>query len=270
MQILQSTSILLIVALGGLLAERSGILNIGLEGMIGAGAFAAITTLILGASVPFAIVAGAVTGSVFALLFSLFALRWRANPFIVGLAMNVLSAGALPLLSEIFFESRGALRPEFDGIGVWPVVGIAAITVVTVHLFLYRTVPGIRLRVAGEQPEWMRAQRVGVNRYRLIGLVGSGIFSGLTGALLALRIGVYIPNISAGRGWIALVIIFLGYRNPYGLAAAALLFGSIEALSVRAQSVLGVPPTVLLALPYLLTVAAFVSYAAYRRMRLAR
>jgi simple sugar transport system permease protein len=270
MQILQSSSILLIVALGGLVAERSGILNIGLEGMIGAGAFAAITTMLLGASVPAAILSGMVAGSLFAFLFGLFALRWRANPFIVGLAINVLSAGALPLLSEILFASRGALRPESTGIGVLPVVAIAVTTVVTVRLFLYRTVTGIRLRVAGEQPEWMRAQRVGVDRYRLTGLVTSGILSGLAGALLALRIGVYIPNISAGRGWIALVIIFLGYRSPYGLAAAALLFGSIEALSVRAQSVLGVPPTVLLALPYLLTVAAFVSYAAYRRIRLAR
>jgi simple sugar transport system permease protein len=84
---------------------------------------------------------------------------------------------------------------------------------------------------------------------------------------LALRIGVYLPNISSGRGWIALVIVYLGYRSPIGLGVAALFFGAIEALSVRAQSVLGVPPTVLLALPYVLTVLAFVSYSAFRRMR---
>lgn len=267
-QILQSSAILLIVALGGLVSERSGILNIGLEGMIGAGAFAAIAVLFIRGAVVSAILAGVGAGIAMALLFSLFALRWRANPFIVGLAINVLSTGALPLLSEILFESRGALRPEYTGIRVSPVILIAVCAIVAVHVLLYHTVTGVRLRIAGEQPEWLRAQRLGVRRYQLFGLLGSGVLAGLSGALLALRIGVYLPNISAGRGWIALVIVFLGYRTPVGLALAALFFGVIEAVSVRAQSVLGVPPTVLLALPYLLTVAAFVSYSAIRRYRI--
>ncbi len=266
-QILQSTSILLIVALGGLISERGGILNIGLEGMIGAGAFAAISAYLFGASATWAIVAGAASGVVISLIFALFALQWRANPFIVGLAINIMSAGALPLLSEIFFSSRGVLRIGEQGIGYVPVVVIAVVTVAAVQIFLYHSVEGIRLRIAGEQPEWMRSQHLGVRRYQTLGLIGAGVLSGVAGALLALRIGVYIPNISAGRGWIALVIVYLGYRRPYGLAAGALFFGIIDALSVRAQSVLGVPPTILLSLPYLITVAAFVSYAAFRRYR---
>ena len=266
-QVLQSSAILLIVALGGLISERGGILNISLEGMIGAGAFAAIAVAMGGGSHAAAIGTGLCAGVVSALLFALFALRWNANPFIVGLAINVLSAGALPLLSEILFNSRGALRPDGGAISVWTVVAIAVVAVGITHLMLYRSVPGIRLRVAGEQPDWLRAQQLGVKRYQFLGLLGSGALSGLSGALLALRIGVYLPNISSGRGWIALVIVYLGYRSPIGLAVAALFFGVIEALSVRAQSVLGVPPTVLLALPYVLTVIAFVSYSAFRRTR---
>jgi general nucleoside transport system permease protein len=266
-QILQSSAILLIVALGGLISERGGILNIGLEGMIGAGAFTAVALVLSGLPVVAAVFGGVLAGILLALLFSLFALRWRANPFIVGLAINVFSAGTLPLLSEIFFDSRGALRMGGHTIGYSLVVGLAVATVMVTQVFLYRTVPGIRLRITGEEPDWMRAQHIGVKRYQTMGLVAAGGLSGLSGALLAMRIGVYLPNISSGRGWIALVIIYLGYRRPYGLAVAALFFGIMEALSVRAQSVLAVPPTVLLSLPYLFTVAAFVSYAAFRRYR---
>ncbi|MFW5694186.1 MAG: ABC transporter permease subunit [Alkalispirochaeta sp.] len=264
-QIMQSWAILLLVALGGLVSERGGILNIGLEGMITAGAFTAIAAVRLGAAVPAAVLVGAGSAMVLGLLFAQFALRWNANPFIVGLALNVLAAGAAPLLSEILFGTRGSVRLEDGGIAAIPVILIAVVVLITVHLGVYHSVPGLRLRIAGEQGEWLRAQGVGVKRYQLLGLLGSGALAGTGGALLALRLGVYLPSISSGRGWIALVIVYLGYRTPIGLAVAALFFGTIDAMAVRAQSVLGVPPTILLALPYLLTVVAFVSYAALRR-----
>ncbi len=264
-QILQSWAILLIVALGGLLSERGGILNIGLEGMITAGAFAAIAAVQLGATVTGAVVVGAGSAMLLGLIFAHFSLRWNANPFIVGLALNLLAGGAAPLLSEILFGTRGSVRVAAGGISATPVLIVAAITLVAVHAALYHTVPGLRLRIAGEQPEWLRAQGIGVRSYQLSGLLASGMLAGTGGALLALRLGVYLPNISSGRGWIALVIVYLGYRTPGGLAVAALFFGVIDAVAVRAQSVLGVPPTILLALPYLLTVVAFVTYAALRR-----
>lgn len=263
-QVLQSWAILLVVALGGLLSERGGILNIGLEGMITLGAFAAVATAQAGAVLPAAALVGALAGAAMALLFAQFSLRWNANPFIVGLAVNVLAAGAVPLLSEIFYGTRGSIRVESGTIGVWWVVATALAALVVVHGLVYWTPTGLRLRIAGSEPEWLRAQRLSVSRYRLIGLLGSGTLAGLSGALLALRLGVYLPNISSGRGWIALVIVYLGYRTPGGLAVAALFFGVMEALSVRAQAILGVPPTILLALPYVLTVVAFVSYAALR------
>ena len=267
-QILQSWSILLVVALGGLISERGGILNIGLEGMITVGAFIAIAAANAGAGLAGSLVSGALAGVVLAMVFAHFALRWHANPFIVGLAINVLAAGAVPLISELAFGTRGSVRFSGGVLGVAAVVIIAAATVTLVHLTLYRTSLGLRLRIAGEQPEWLRAQGVGVRRYQLLGLIGSGVLAGLSGALLSLRLGVYLPNLSSGRGWIALVVVYLGYRTPIGLVMAALFFGLVEALSVRAQAVVGVPPTVLLALPYLLTVIAFVSYAALRRRRL--
>lgn len=266
-QIMQSWAVLLLVALGGLLSERGGILNIGLEGMITVGAFVAIASMQTGAALWVGALTGALAGALLALVFSQFALRWQANPFIVGLALNLLAAGAVPLMSELLFGTRGSIRMEAAGIGVTAVVVIAAFALVIVHLLLYRSPLGLRLRIAGSQPQWLRAQGVGVGRYQFAGLLGSGVLAGLGGALLALRIGVYLPNLSAGRGWIGLVLVYLGYRTPAGLAVAAIFFGLMEALAVRAQSALGVPPTILLALPYLLTVIAFVTYAALRRKR---
>ncbi len=267
-QIFQSSALLLIVALGGLVAERSGVLNIGLEGMMTIGAFVAVAARVLGATPIAAVLIAVLAGVVPALLFGQFALRWEANPFIVGLAINLLAAGAVSMLSEAIFRTRGSIRlPTGGGVPIWS-VSIVAITVLAlVWIGLYQTVPGLRLRVAGEEPNWLRANAVGVKRYRLLGLIVSGMLAAAAGALLALRIGAYLPNVSAGRGWIALVIIYLGYRTPPGLAAAALFFGLVEAAAVRAQVMVAVPPTVLLSLPYVLTVIAFVTYAALRPNR---
>lgn len=266
-QILQSSALLLIVALGGLVAERSGILNIGLEGFITVGAFIAVAARVSGASVTTALTVTALTGVIPALVFGLFVLRWEADPFIIGLAINLLAAGTVPLFTEVFFATRGSIRlGAIAGVSIFTVVVIAGIAVILVWLVLFKTAAGLRMRVAGEEPLWLRAHHVGVRRYQLLGLVISGVFAALAGGLLSLRIGAYLPNISSGRGWIALVIIYLGYRRPLGIAAAALFFGLVEAMAVRAQAVLAVPPTILLALPYLVTVLAFVTYSAWRAM----
>jgi simple sugar transport system permease protein len=266
-QILQSSALLMIIALGGLVAERSGILNIGLEGFITLGAFIAVAARVSGFSSTTALILTAVTGILPALIFGLFVLRWDANPFIIGLAINLLSAGTVPLMTEVFFATRGSIRlGAISGVPIIVVVLIAAMTVILTWLLLYKTAAGLRMRVAGEEPLWLRAHHVGVRRYQLLGLMVSGIFATLAGGLLSLRIGAYLPNVSSGRGWIALVIIYLGYRRPLGIAAAAVFFGLVEAMAVRAQAVLAVPPTILLALPYIITVVAFVTYSAWRSM----
>ncbi len=265
-QILQTSVLILLPALGALLAERSGILNIGVEGMIGFGAFTAILSIHFGASVPVAIFAGAVSGLIPALIFNLFALRFAANIFIVGLALNLLSVGILPFFSELFFSTRGVVQisPAIASLPYAVLVGIAVTWAFATWVILYYTRFGLRVRIAGEESEWLRTRGVDPGRIRSMAMLFSGISAGLAGALLSLRIGAYLPGISAGRGWIALVVIYLGYRSVPGLVAAAVLFGSLDALAVRAQALLDVPPTILLALPYVLTLVAFVTYSAFR------
>lgn len=269
-QILQTAVLILIPALGGLLAERSGVLNIGLEGMIGFGAFAAVAVLHRGGGqVPliFTVVVGMAAGLIPALIFSLFTLRYEANIFVVGLAINLLSVGALPFFSEIVFGTRGVVQipPGLFAVSYRAIIFIALFWALLTWFILHRTVYGLRLRIAGEEEHWLEVRGIDPAAVRFPALLFSGASSGLAGALLALRIGAYLPGMTAGRGWIALVVIFLGYRSVPGLAAAAILFGFLDALSIRAQSVLDIPPTILLALPYLLTVVAFVTWSAVRK-----
>lgn len=266
-QILQGAALLTIVAMGGLIAERSGVLNIGLEGLITVGAFTAVLLDAAGLPTSFAIVGAAAAGLLPMAIFVLVSIRYQANPFIVGLAINLLAAGTAPLLSEIAFETRGSIRIDAEAVSVGMVVLAAVLATVLARVFLYGTATGIRLRIAGEQPDWLTLNRLSPDRYRALGLLVSGVLAALAGALLVFRIGAYLPNISAGRGWIALVVLYLGYRRPGGIALAGLFFAAMEALAVRAQAVIGMPPTVLLALPYLLTLIAFVTYSALRKDR---
>lgn len=265
--VLEAASILLIVAIGALPAERSGVLNIALEGLITVGAFTMAAAVRAGAPVGVAIGVAVMAGLAASTILIFFALYLQANPFIVGLAINVLAAGAVPLLSQALFQTRGTLRFAATRSLATSPIAIALVLTGVVHLLLAYSVWGVRARAAGEQPAILHLHAIPERRLRAQALLWSGGCAAAAGALLALRLNVYLPNISAGRGWIALVVLYLGYRRAFGLAAAALFFGVVDAMAVRAQAVLDVPPTILLALPYLLTVIAFVSYAAYSKRR---
>lgn len=264
-QVIQASSVLLLAALGALIAERAGVLNIGIEGMIAAGTFVGIAGVLLGLSPAVALVATIVAGALLAGLFALFHLRLGANPFIIGLAINVLVAGVLPLASSVLLGTRGAVRLDQPTFGPSVVVTAAVVAVAVAEVVLRTTRFGLRLTIAGQEPEWLRVNAIAVGPYRATALVVSGVLAGLAGGLLALRLGAYVPGLAAGRGWIALVLLYLGYRRPLGLVIAAPFFGLVDALATSAQGAIGVSPTLLLALPYVLTVIAFVSYSAITR-----
>ncbi|MFW6337389.1 MAG: ABC transporter permease subunit [Alkalispirochaetaceae bacterium] len=267
----------LLAGLGGLFTEIAGILNIGLEGMILFGAFASFVFLHLSESYLLAMSAAALAGLLLALVFTGCAIRLRANIFITGLGVNLLAAGVIPFASSALFNVKGVLR--FDNVEPLPRVlpglfgGQTALfyfgllMVAVVHLVLYRTPFGLRLRTTGASPQLLAERGLSADRYKRYAIWISGIGAGLAGGALALRLGVYLPNISAGRGWIALVTIFLGYRAPAGVLLAALLISLTESLANSAQAVVEIPNTLLLALPYLLTLLAMILYSAMRRLR---
>lgn len=267
----------LLAGLGGLFTEIAGILNIGLEGMILLGAFASVVALHLSESYLLAMAAAALAGLLLGVIFTTCAIRLKANIFITGLGVNLLSAGVIPFASSALFGVKGVLR--FDNVAPLPRVFpgifggqtvlfyIGLLMVAVVHIALFHTPFGLRIRAAGTSPQLLAERGVSVDLYKRYAIWISGIAAGLAGGALALRLGVYLPNISAGRGWIALVTIFLGYRAPLGVLLAALLISLTESLANSAQAVVDIPNTLLLALPYLLTLLAMILYSAMRRLR---
>ena len=261
---------ILLAALGGLLTERAGVLNIGLEGLILTGAFAGIAGANLTGSLAGGLLTGAFAGLLLAALYSFACLELRANIFVAGLATNLLAAGVVPYLSALLYGTKGVVRlaaePGFPSVaGVSLMVPISLVLAGGITIMLFQTPFGIRLRAVGGNPSALAARALDPRRYQRAAMLLSGVFAGLAGAEVSLRLGVYLPNISAGRGWIALVAIFLGVRHPIGVVGAAAVFALFESFAGAAQGFTNIPGTLLLGLPYLITLAAMVLYSALGR-----
>jgi len=281
---------LLIAGLGGLFTELAGVLNIALEGLMLAGAFAAIVGTAATGSLLAGIISGVGAATLLAALYAYFTTRLRANIFIAGLAVNLFSAGVIPFISTGLYGTKGVLK--FDAVGQIPhlfgdvqghipilhdiffghnvTVYLALLLVFLVYLILYRTPFGLRLRALGKNEELLTSRGLRPERYRVYAILISGVACGLAGSALSLRLGVYLPNITAGRGWIALVTIYLGYRHPLGILLAAFFFAVMESLAGAAQGLIHIPGTVLLGVPYAVTVIAMVIYSIVRHNRLRR
>ena len=262
---------LLFAALGGLVSERSGVVNIGLEGMILMGAFfAALGADKLGNWV-FGIIVGTLAGMALALVLAIFAVSLQADQIVTGTALNFLALGLTGYLYVDIYGEQGtpdslsrvpdvnlpiSSVPFFgDAIGslnllVW----LALATCVLVWLFVFRTARGLRLRSVGENPR--AAETVGISVYatRYAAVIASGGLAALGGAFLSIGfVGSFTQNMSAGRGFIALAALIFGAWKPYGALAATLLFGFSSALAQRLPAFSDSAATLFQALPYVLT-----------------
>ena len=273
----------LLAAVGGLFTELAGMLNIALEGLMLIGAFFAIVF----AGYTGSLLAGVLLGVVFAVLaaalFGAVSLYLKANVFIAGLATNLMAAGLTIVLAFQLFGNKGVIRfdvaelpalsiPFFNRIPVlgdllfghsvfvyasWAIVAVAAVVI-------YRTPFGLRIRGTGLNAATIASLGLRPRLYQLAGILISGFTCGLAGAMLTLNLGAFIPNITSGRGWIALVAIYLGNKTPWGIVIAAFVFGFAESLSNFAQGATNVPADFILAFPYLITVLAMIGYSVFR------
>lgn len=262
---------LAIAAVGETVGERAGIINVGLEGAIIAGCLGAVAGASIG-GVPGGLAGGLVAGLLVAVTFGLFVITMRADQIIAGTALTVGAYGATGALYRIGFGPSGAALsiPTLDAWSVpllssLPIVGAALFSqpvvtyllyalVPTAWWFLQRTGAGLALRAIGEYPPAAEAAGVSVSRLRWWGVLASGGCGGVAGATLAMQVGTFSEQMSAGRGFIVLAIVALGRWHPVGAALAALVFGSTTALQYRFQaSGMDVPYQVFLALPYLVT-----------------
>jgi simple sugar transport system permease protein len=266
---------LALAALGEIVVERAGVINIGLEGTIMAGAFAAV----LGAS--HLGIAGAFGGSILAgvacaTLLALLVLTFHADQIVAGTAVTLFAFGVTGLLYRGAFGTTGAAltiptaRPvTLPGLAQLPIVGRALfaqpVTTYAVYLvapalawWLARTHGGLALRAVGENPAAARAAGISPERLRWGALMFGGALGGLSGGCLVVaQVGTFAEGMSAGRGFIAIAIVALGRWSPLGVGIAAFLFGAANALQFVFQSFgWNVPYQLFLALPYILTLLA--------------
>jgi simple sugar transport system permease protein len=268
---------LLLAALGELVAERAGVLNLGVEGTMLTGAFAGFLAAWLTGSAAVGVLAAASAGVALALVMAFLAATLKVEQIVAGLALNLLASGATLYCYKIVFADRTASFPTIRMLEVWPIPGLAALPwvgeilfsqrpltylaflmVPVVWFFLYRSRYGLELRCLGENPKVLDMKGLGVAARQYAAVAFGGLMSGLAGAFITLGSTVrFVPEMSAGRGWLAIVIVIAGNWRPGGVLLAALAFALLEAVQLHLQG-LGapLPHQLLLALPYAAAILA--------------
>ncbi len=268
---------LIFAALGGIFSERSGVINIALEGILLTGAFASVVVTYYTGDPWAGAFAGVFAGMLISLIHAIVSIVFRADQIVSGVAINLLAMGATQFLTWIIWGSS-ANSPPVQGMAHWglpeswgaiargvnavighypPLVYIALAAVVVAQVVLFRTPFGLRLRATGEHPEAVDTLGVSVVRMRFSGVLLSGALAGLGGAFLALNTHQFVKNMSAGRGYIALAAMIFGKWNPIGALGACLLFGYAEAVQMGLQG-RDVPTQFVQMIPYVLTMVALV------------
>jgi len=262
------TTPLILAALGGMFSERSGVINIALEGMMLAGAFtAAAVTYAVGS--PFVgLLAGMGAGMAIAAIQALACIRYRADQVVTGTAINILMIGVPGFLSGAFFLSSGS-TPQIpkEHLIPWTPIVIAFALVPIAWYVLYKTPFGLRLRSVGENPEAADAAGVPVARMRYAGVLLSGILAGIGGAYLSIgQSSLFTRNMTSGRGFIALAALIFGKWRPVQTMLACLLFGLTEAVTIQMQGVVklpsgeDIPVQFIHMVPYLLTIIVLAGF----------
>ncbi len=263
---------LLLAALGGLYSERSGIINIALEGLMLAGAFTAAAVTHYTGSPWVGLAAGVVAGAAVALIHAVACIRFEADQVVSGTAINILMFGVPALLSGAFFLSSGSTPqiPQENLLPWTPVVLAFALVPVTWYV-LARTPFGLRLRAVGENPEAADAAGVSVERMRYTAVLLSGALAGIGGAYLSIgQSSLFTRNMTAGRGFIALAALIFGKWRPVQTMLACLLFGFTEAVAIQLQGVPlwggeEIPNQFIHIIPYLLTIIVLAGFIGHSR-----
>jgi simple sugar transport system permease protein len=271
---------LLLAALGELIIERSGLLNLGVEGMMLMGAFVGFVTSYYSGSLWLGVAAAAVSSALLGLIFVFMASTLKADQTVTGLALNILSSGLTFYLYRVTFKNVAS--ENLPNIQIFtevpvpvlsqiPVIGkvlfsqhwltyFALLMVVVIYWFLYKTKYGLALRCLGENPRTLDMKGLSISRYQYLTVIAGAMLAGMGGSFLTLAsAGLFIPDISAGRGWIAIAIVIFGNWKPFNILWASLFFGLLDSFQLQIQGI-GVkfPYQILLALPYVITVVAII------------
>ncbi len=275
---LQFGALLLLPALGGVLSERSGVVNIAMEGMMLVGAYAGVMVALSTNNLLVGVLGAMIAGGLMALIHAVISINFKANQIVSGIAINIAALGLTNYLLLVQTSGQGVRSLASNlrlPVITWgplaniPFLGpilfqqniifyIALLILAGIQFLLFRTNIGLRIRAVGEHPQAADTAGVNVRLVRYLCVISSGLLSGLAGAFLALGInGIFNSNMTAGAGYIALAAMIFGKYTPLGTALACLIFGLGEALAVRMQDS-GVSPYLLSTIPYILTLIALV------------
>jgi ABC-type uncharacterized transport system permease subunit len=283
---------LVLAALGGLYSERSGVINIALEGLMLAGAFTAASVTFYAHSSWVGLLAAMLAGAMVAYIIALACIRFRADQVVTGTGINIMFLGLPAVLSGALFLSSGStpqipkedllptlshllpgFLPQWRIITEVSIVSIfALIVVLATRYVLYGTPFGLRLRAVGENPEAADAAGVSVNRLRYFGVIISGALAGIGGAYLSIgQSSLFTRNMTAGRGFIALAALIFGKWRPVQTMLACLLFGFADALTIQMQGVAklpsgeDIPVQFIQMIPYVVTIVVLAGFIGQSR-----
>ena len=284
---LMYSSPLIFTALGGVITQRSGVDNIGLEGMMAFGACGGSIICYFTGSPWIGLLAGATFGAILALLHAFVAITAKGNQIISGIAINFIGAGVATFLTRFLFSGAAQSNSTIN-LGIpklFELLGIDKsksqllqsaeidITVIIAFMFailiwfvLYKTKTGLRVRACGEHPGAADTLGINVSRIRYICTILSGVMAGLGGAVTSLAISYrYTPTVITGQGFIALAAVIFGNWKPIGATMACLLFGFAQALTVVLAGTSWLPSQILAMLPYALTLFMLVIFVSRSR-----
>jgi general nucleoside transport system permease protein len=273
LSVIAASTPLLLAASGELVVERSGVLNLGVEGMMIVGAACGFAGAYLSGSTVVGALCGILAGAALAAIFGILTLGLAVNQVATGLALTILGVGLSGLIGKGFVGQKIVLTQhlylpfltDLPGVGRIlfgedPFVYVSIALIIGIWLFLYRTRAGLVLRAVGDNHVSAHALGYPVLKIRMLAVLFGGACAGLGGAFLPLAYTpFFIPGMTAGRGWIALALVVFASWRPLRLVGGAYLFGAVSILQLHTQALgLGVPPQLMSALPYLATVIVLV------------
>ena len=268
---------LAIASIGSVICERSGIINLGIEGMMLSGAFGAVVGAHYTSNPWLGVLTGVLVGGVFGLIHALLCIKFRTNQSVSGVGINIFASGLTIVLCRAIWDSDGSSGTveqvssiTVPGLSKIPVIGqlfekqspflfITAVIVIVSWYVMYKTNIGLRLRTIGDHPKAAATAGVNVTRYRYVSVILCGMLCGLAGAYLSVdQSNLFVKEMVAGRGFMALAATIFGGWNPAGSLLASLLFAFAQALRINVDMAL--PQRILQMVPYLLTLLVLIVF----------
>src|SRR5215203_5944708 len=270
---------LIFAALGGMFSERSGVINIALEGLMLAGAFTAAVATYELSNPYFGFLCGIAAGAAIALVYAVAVIKFEANQVVAGMAINFLMLGLPQLISGAVYDSSGS-TPQIDKVYLLPeffnrlsIASILAFLLIPLCWYvMYKTPFGLRLRAVGENPAAADAAGISVIKLRYFAVILSGVLAAAGGAYLSIgQSSLFTRGMTAGRGFIALAALILAKWKPVPVLFACLFFGFTEALSIQIQGIIKlpsgeeIPVQFIQMIPYVLTIIVLAGFIGLSR-----